>query len=339
MSNFEHEVIERLMKHKKYNAVTSFVHIAHPNKKDVFVTEYAGNNVRMFCDEIGNIHVVCPEEMTAVQESALIHSIETGEIYDDAEEIGNTAKYLQLTTLPYRAMTNKDIEEPKKLQVVTTGILGEMNPSGNFEITDVKATNACNFMNDALKHEQNKHEVREVIDHYLGSKQEVDSLPKDLRYDVNTVPEEIDRIKDISVDDTITDADYDEMEIPGLNDKHIGHDDTYEEGFFTKRPKKLKPIPRDVVAYITVEMNAIQDTNDQAMLSGYTCSKLELVDFYLNVIDTNDQRYIVPHTREYLVQIQNDLNRLLKQILSIKPINRADRVWKANVTYPEGWRG
>ena len=84
-------------------------------------------------------------------------------------------------------------------------------------------------------------------------------------------------------------------------------------------------------------MNAIQDSNDQAMLSGYTCSKLELVDFYLNCIDTHDDRYIVPHTREYLVDGQKQLSNLLTQILRIRPINKNDRVWKIN--YPSDYRG
>ena len=108
-----------------------------------------------------------------------------------------------------------------------------------------------------------------------------------------------------------------------------------QEGLF-RRPKKLKPIPRDVVAYIAVEINAIQDANDQAMLSGYTCAKLELVDFYITCLDTNDDRYIVPHTRQYLVQMQNDLNRLLTRILQLRPINKSNRMWKVNVTLPEG---
>lgn len=117
-------------------------------------------------------------------------------------------------------------------------------------------------------------------------------------------------------------------------------DETISEGFITRRPKKLKPLPaRDIVSYITIEMNNIRDANDQAMLAGYTCSKLELCDFYINCIDTNDDRYVVPHDRAYLVRFQSDLNRLLTQILAIKPINKQDRVWKVNVTYPEGWRG
>lgn len=117
-------------------------------------------------------------------------------------------------------------------------------------------------------------------------------------------------------------------------------DETISEGFITRRPKKLKPLPaRNIVSYITIEMNNIRDANDQAMLAGYTCSKLELCDFYINCIDTNDDRYVVPHDRAYLVRFQSDLNRLLTQILAIKPINKQDRVWKVNVTYPEGWRG
>lgn len=117
----------------------------------------------------------------------------------------------------------------------------------------------------------------------------------------------------------------------------LNNDKPYKEGFLSRRPKKLKPIPRDVIAYITVEMNAIKDSNDQAMLAGYTCSKLELVDFYITVIDTQDNRYIVPHTRDYLVRMQTELNDLLTKILKIKPINRNDRVWKVNL--PEEWRG
>ena len=97
-------------------------------------------------------------------------------------------------------------------------------------------------------------------------------------------------------------------------------DEYFEEGFLSKKPKKLKPIGRDVVAYITVEMNAIHSSNDQAMLAGYTCSKIELVDFYLNCLDTNDARYIVPHNKQYLTQMKTDLENLLAQILRIRPI-------------------
>lgn len=105
-----------------------------------------------------------------------------------------------------------------------------------------------------------------------------------------------------------------------------------QESFLSKKPKKLKPIPRDIIAYITCEMNDIHSSNDQAMLSGYTCSKIELVDFYLTVLDTQDVRYIVPHNRQYLSMMKQELERLLTQILKIRPINRSEQIWRVN--YP-----
>jgi hypothetical protein len=96
-----------------------------------------------------------------------------------------------------------------------------------------------------------------------------------------------------------------------------------------KRPKKLKAIDiRGIVSYVTIEMNDIKDANDQAMIAGYVCSKLELIDFYITVLDTHDDRYDVPHTRQYLVDGQRQLSDLLTRILKIRPINRADRIWQ-----------
>jgi hypothetical protein len=101
------------------------------------------------------------------------------------------------------------------------------------------------------------------------------------------------------------------------------------EGFMMKRPKKLKAIDiRGIVSYVTIEMNDIKDANDQAMIAGYVCSKLELIDFYITVLDTHDDRYVVPHTRQYLVDGQRQLSDLLTRILKIRPINRSDRIWQ-----------
>lgn len=112
------------------------------------------------------------------------------------------------------------------------------------------------------------------------------------------------------------------------------------EGFLNKAPKKLKDLKmRDTISYITLEIADIKDVNDAQILSGYVCQKMEITDFYISCLDNNDPKYIVPHTRPQLVQFQNDLNRLLTQILKVRPVNRADRTWMVNVNYPEGWRG
>lgn len=114
--------------------------------------------------------------------------------------------------------------------------------------------------------------------------------------------------------------------------KDLAKNIMHQEGFLSKKPKKLKPIGRDVVAYITCEMNDIHSANDQAMLAGYTCSKIELVDWYITVLDTNDPKYMVPHTRQYLITMKAQLESLLSQILKIRPINRTDQIWRVN--YP-----
>lgn len=695
MNNFQHDLISLLVNQKKYDAITEFCHSAYPDEKDVVVSEYCGADIRLFTGSDGSINILCPKEMSTIQESAVTKAIENGTIFDDVETVDNTAKYLELTSLPYNAIINSGREIPKHMHVAIGGVIGNMNDEGRCEVDDASLRNGYQCMRDMMDADTSDGQsVNKIVDNYLGNPDHM-SLHKKLRYDIGNLHDEIESIKDINPEDTITDEDccesfdeydmdeietesymYDEeyddeifqegktpnyirnlkkldydpetgtilsnVPIPGgkpgerirvkmmiddedskkygacvtfesdergnkipesavlhiprkylkskgynamfsighelghvryaynpntkgnnialkyitknenelnRNNQHerdpeefvadafatVGHrkskgkrkvgfsgvskqsaikalssmitkysnsytknkkianqeikkmkmiisgieskrqhmnqstvktlnetytkltnaldsfsknnkqleeardklfiqsfsidpEDTkqsheidkqiksietdisdlmnkikqaqnelkeyndkypdnaiiksakenikyykdylkrseyigkmradfirkyvkeystdipentniYQEGFLSKKPKKLKPIPRDIVPYITVEMNAIRDSNDQAMLSGYTCSKLELVDFYLNVIDTNDERYIVPHTRQYLVQLQNDLNRLLTQILRIKPINKSDRVWQVNVNYPENWRG
>ena len=45
------------------------------------------------------------------------------------------------------------------------------------------------------------------------------------------------------------------------------------------RPKKLKRISYDTVAYIQIETEAIRDYNDKQMISSYCISKLEMVNY------------------------------------------------------------
>ena len=56
--------------------------------------------------------------------------------------------------------------------------------------------------------------------------------------------------------------------------------------FFGKKgPKKLKKIPYDLVSYISIETDAIQDNNDRQILSSYCLGKLENVNWYIELLD------------------------------------------------------
>lgn len=336
------EIIQKLINNKQYDVVVDYSRITFG--KEIVITEYCCDDIRMF--KKGDVvHVLCPKEMSIVQENALIDSISNGEIFKEADDIDNTAKYIELKTLPHNAIINKGKIPPKKLRIIISLALGciDKEDGCSSEIDDASIETSVNMVHDVLKKDSS---VSKTLDEYLGHKDIDDSIDDaSIRRDIAQIQKEIESINDVSNEDVITDEDFDYLELTfddddNVSDKYKDSDDDYvDEGFITRRPKKLKQIPRDIIPYISIEMNSIQDTNDQAMLSGYTCAKLELVDFYLNVIDTNDDRYIVPHNRQYLVNMQTELNKLLSQILRIRPINRNDRVWRVNVNYPEDWRG
>jgi hypothetical protein len=142
--------------------------------------------------------------------------------------------------------------------------------------------------------------------------------------------DDLNKLDSLNPEDSLDDKDFDDIEVEE-------DDEEIKQEFFLKKPKKLKPFPNDLIPYITVEMNDIQSANDQAMLCGYISSKIELCDFYINCIDTQDSRYIVPHTRQFLVNLNTNLNNLLTQCLKIKPINKNSPMWKVN--YPDGYAG
>ena len=338
------------MHNKRYDAVTEFAKIKNNDRAErIIVSEYAGSEPRLMIRD-GEIHILCNKDITYIQESGIADSIANGTIFDDASLLNDQADYMQKTILPMNAIANKHGVEPKKIRIMITGVMGRINDNGNIEIAVGDLMNGKNFLDDVTSGTGYEH-VNKMCDHYLGC-EDHESLPLDIRRDISEITKEIDSIADVSPEDEITDDDFemldlDEKKLHKHNDDDDEDDDDdkkkdkekdddekeydesyYGEGFFSKSPKKLKPIPRDIIAYITVEMNNIKDANDQAMLAGYTSNKLEMVDFYLNCLDTQDPRYIVPHTRQYLTQMQSELNQLLQRILQIKPISKSDRIWR-----------
>ena len=331
MNGFGKDMVKEFLKSGKLEAITEYAKIMHPSrKKKVVLSSYKGSDIRVYSKD-DHIHLLYPKDVSEIQMESVADAIEKGTIFDDAEALDNHTDYLMMKSTPCNAMTRHGIDQPKHLKIVLSGIIGRMSDDGTLEISVADMTNGKNYM-DQLK-ECPSEEVNKLTDHYLGAKDHY-SLPNDLKDDIAEAKPEIDEIKDVEDEEPVDDDDFEDEKDEVEDDEEKDH---FEEAFFSRKPKRLKPIPRDVVAYITVEMNAIQDSNDQAMLSGYTCSKIELVDFYLTCLDTQDDRYIVPHNRQYLVQMQNDLNKLLNQILKIKPINRSTGMWKQNVTLPEGW--
>ena len=82
--------------------------------------------------------------------------------------------------------------------------------------------------------------------------------------------------------------------------------------------KKLKKIPYDLVAYIQIETEAIEDSNDKMMISSYCLHKLEVVNWYLQLLEEGSKKYIVPQSKEHLEMIRDQLMACHKEIMSMK---------------------
>ena len=82
--------------------------------------------------------------------------------------------------------------------------------------------------------------------------------------------------------------------------------------------KKLKKIPSDLVSYIMIETEAINDANDKMMISSYCISWLDKVNWYLELLEVGSKKYIVPQTKAQLETIRDQLMACHKEIMSVK---------------------
>ena len=103
------------------------------------------------------------------------------------------------------------------------------------------------------------------------------------------------------------------------------------------RPKKLKKIPSDLVHYIQIEGEAIKDANDKLMIVSYAQSKLDMVNWYLELLEVGSKKYIVPHTAAHLNGVKGQIEAAIQAIMA-KPIpTPSDSI--ITVNYPKGYEG
>lgn len=103
-------------------------------------------------------------------------------------------------------------------------------------------------------------------------------------------------------------------------------------------PKKLKKIPYDLVSYITIETEAIRDANDKMMISSYCLSKLKTVEWYISLLRSRSEKYIVPHSLSELENIRSQLMACHKEIMRVKITNPNDCTG-IGIKYPKGYEG
>ena len=107
---------------------------------------------------------------------------------------------------------------------------------------------------------------------------------------------------------------------------------------FNKYPKKLKRIPYDTVSYIQIEAEGIQDLNDKQMIASYCLGKLEMVNWYIDLVKSRNEKYIVPQSLTELEHIRAGLEMAYKQVMAVKVKKSSD--WPLlDIKYPKGYDG
>ena len=102
-------------------------------------------------------------------------------------------------------------------------------------------------------------------------------------------------------------------------------------------PKKLKKIPMSTVAYIQIEGEAVRDANDKQMIVQYAYSKIEMIDWYCELLNTGSRKYIIPHSIEYLDGIKSQIMDAIKVIMDRPTPKPGDSFF--TVTYPKDYEG
>lgn len=116
----------------------------------------------------------------------------------------------------------------------------------------------------------------------------------------------------------------------------------YESAYTTEAfglfKKKLERIDPATVDYVAVRKDDMKSNDDKLMLVTYIYGKLDLIDYYLDIMDNPKyaKRYIFSNSRNELIRMRDQLEKLKTQILEY----RIPEVhYGVQIMYPDGYTG
>ena len=74
------------------------------------------------------------------------------------------------------------------------------------------------------------------------------------------------------------------------------------------------------------------------MISSYCLSKLELVNWYLELLEVKSEKYIVPHSKAHLEMVRDQLMACHKAIMAVK-VSKPRKRPLIDIKYPKGYEG
>ena len=116
----------------------------------------------------------------------------------------------------------------------------------------------------------------------------------------------------------------------------------YDNAYFTEAfsifKKKLKKIDKFTPDYIRIRMGDMKTNDDKLLLVSYIHSKIDLIDFYLDILKDPElsKKYIIPNSTNELINMRKDLERSRELILKqkIEPVR-----YGLDIIYPKGYEG
>lgn len=108
--------------------------------------------------------------------------------------------------------------------------------------------------------------------------------------------------------------------------------------FFSFGQKQLKKIDPAELDYIDVKINEIKSESDKMMLISYLYSKLDMIDYYINILENPklSTKYNIPHTLEQLKAMKKRLMTTRENILAYKI---PDKMKGILVAWPDNYEG
>ena len=108
--------------------------------------------------------------------------------------------------------------------------------------------------------------------------------------------------------------------------------------FFEIRGKKLKRINPYEIDYIEMEIDKIRTNDDKMLLLSYTYSKINKVQYYLDILDNPkySKKYRIPNSKEELLLFKKRLEILKNKIINYKI---PEIKYGIHIQYPAGYEG
>lgn len=123
-----------------------------------------------------------------------------------------------------------------------------------------------------------------------------------------------------------------------MTEKADSATEEYVQEFFIWKGKKLKRIDPNDLSYIDIKINMIKTETDRMMIVSYIHSKLDMVEYYLDIMDNKSIRwkYDIPQSRESLEIIRKRLIQSLDRAMNFKiPMNKSGFI----ISWPTGYEG